>query len=118
MKRRKLEKKVGRLEALLRKGKKKLSKLKRKIKADSTAATKKKNRKSTKPLEAERASNEAALAERRTSDSRVEGTGRSKGTSQRKVKQTRSLTPEGRAKLSAAMKARWAAKRASATEKK
>ncbi|MDP9158602.1 MAG: hypothetical protein M3O09_00015 [Acidobacteriota bacterium] len=116
MKPKKLEKKVGRLEALLRKGKKKLSKLKRKIKAASKAATEKKNRKSTKCLEAEGASNEAALAlDRRASDSRVEGTRRSEGTSQRKVKQTRSLTPEGRAKLSAAMKARWAAKRAPAT---
>ncbi len=118
MKRNKLEKKVGRLEKLLRKGKKKLSKLKRKIKAASTAATQKQKRKSAKRLEAEGASNEAEMAsDRRTFPSQVERTRPSKATSQRKVIQTRSLTPEGRAKLSATMKARWAAKRASATVK-
>jgi predicted nucleic acid-binding Zn-ribbon protein len=91
MKAKTLKKKIRRLETRLREGPKKLAKLKRKlealVKANETAAKRK---------AAARAA-DARRAARRT-----------------KVKRTLNLSPERRAQLAEAMRARWAAKRASA----
>ena len=84
-----LRKKIRRLEARLREGPKKLSKLKRKLEAMAAAEARKAKRKA-----AARAGEAPQAAQ--------------------KGKRKHNLSPEGRAKLSAAMKARWAAKRAAA----
>ena len=88
MKPKNLSKKIRRLEARLQKGAKKLAKLKQKLEAAATAGVAKKKRKSDVQA------NKASAA--------------------KKVKRKLNLTPERRAELSAAMKARWAAKRAAA----
>ena len=88
MKPKNLSKKIRRLEARLQKGAKKLAKLKQKLEAAATAGVAKKKRKSAVQA------NKASAA--------------------KKVKRKLNLTPERRAELSAAMKARWAAKRAAA----
>ncbi|PYK07610.1 MAG: hypothetical protein DME66_00815 [Verrucomicrobia bacterium] len=88
MKRKNLSKKIRRLEARLQKGAKKLAKLKQKLEAAATAGVAKKGRKP------------AARAD--------------KASAAKKVKRKLNLTPERRAELAAAMKARWAAKRAAA----
>ena len=92
MKAKTLKKKIRRLETRLREGPKKLAKLKRKlealVKANETAAKRK---------AAARAADARRVA-RRT-----------------KVKRTLNLSPERRAQLAEAMRARWAAKRAAAT---
>jgi hypothetical protein len=85
VKRKKLSKKIRRLEARLQKGTKKLAKLRRKLEAVAASGTAKKKRKS------------AAIEERSVA---------------KKAKRKLNLTPERRAQLAAAMKARWAAKRA------
>jgi hypothetical protein len=85
VKRKKLSKKIRRLEARLQKGAKKLAKLRRKLEAIAASGTAKKKRKS------------AAIEERSVA---------------KKAKRKLNLTPERRAQLAAAMKARWAAKRA------
>jgi predicted RNase H-like nuclease (RuvC/YqgF family) len=83
-----LKKRIRRLEARLQKGAKKLAKLKRKLETAETTAG------------AEGQSKVAASV---------------KGPSApRKVKRKLNLTPERRAQLAAAMKARWAARRAAA----
>ncbi len=120
MKRKKLDKKIRQLESLVRKVTNKLSKLKRKLKAVATAAGNKQNRKSVNRLGGDGRSIKSAkrskLASRyRTSKSQVERIGATEGRGKAKVKPKRSMTPEGRAKLAAGMKARWAAKRAAAT---
>ena len=98
MKSKTLKKKIRRFETRLQDGPKKLAKLKRKLEAqlaaDAAKARKKAAAKAAKP-----------------------GAGPSvvKGPSAPiKVKKKLNLSPERRAQLSAAMKARWAAKRASA----
>jgi alkylhydroperoxidase family enzyme len=88
MKPKNLSKKIRRLEARLQKGTKKLAKLKQKLEAAATAGVAKKKRKSA--VRADKAS----VA--------------------KKVKRKLNLTPERRAELAAAMKARWVAKRAAA----
>ena len=88
MKRKNLSKKIRRLEARLQKDAKKLAKLKQKLEAAATAGVAKKGRKP------------AARAD--------------KASAAKKVKRKLNLTPERRAELAAAMKARWAAKRAAA----
>jgi hypothetical protein len=88
MKPKNLSKKIRRLEARLQKGTKKLAKLKQKLEAAATAGVAKKKRKSA--VRADKAS------------------------AAKKVKRKLNLTPERRAELAAAMKARWVAKRAAA----
>jgi hypothetical protein len=88
MKPKNLSKKIRRLEARLQKGAKKLAKLKQKLEAAAAASAAKKKRKSV------------ARAD--------------KASAAKKVKRKLNLTPERRAELAAAMKARWAAKRAAA----
>jgi chromosome segregation ATPase len=87
MKLKNLRKKIRRLEARLREGPKKLAKLKEKLESVTTARMEKPARKS-------------ADAERQSAA--------------KKVKRKLNISPERRAQLSAAMKARWAAKRAAA----
>jgi hypothetical protein len=89
MKLKNLTKKIRRLEARLLKDAKKLAKLKRKRGAATTTRAK------TKP----RGQSVAAVQE---------------PSGAKKVRRKLNLTPERRAKLAAAMKARWAAKRAAA----
>ena len=89
MKLKNLRKKVRRLETRLQEGPKKLAKLRRKLEAVAASRVAKKKRKS------------AAIEERSVA---------------KKMKKKLNLTPERRAQLAAAMKARWAAKRAAAGE--
>ena len=91
MKAKTLKKKIRRLETRLREGPKKLAKLKRKLEALVKA-----NEAAAKRKAAARAAAERRAA-RRT-----------------KVKRTLNLSPERRAQLAEAMRARWAAKRAAA----
>jgi hypothetical protein len=82
-----LRKKIRRLEARLQRGAKKLAKLKRKLETAETATG----------------------AEGQSKVASVKGP-----SAPRKVKRKLNLTPERRAQLAAAMKARWAARRAAA----
>jgi len=91
MKLKTLKKKIRRLEARLQEGPKKLAKLKGKL-AAKAAATRKKNRGST-------------------AKSQVTPAG-AQGAAPKKVKRKLNLSPERREQLAAAMRARWAAKRA------
>jgi hypothetical protein len=91
MKLKTLKKKIRRLEARLQEGPKKLAKLKGKL-AAKAAATRKKNRSST-------------------AKSQVTPAG-AQGAAPKKVKRKLNLSPERREQLAAAMRARWAAKRA------
>jgi hypothetical protein len=106
MKVKNLRKKIRRLEARLQEGEKKLAKLKRKLEALPTAdAGKKKS--------AVRAGKvRPAVKSSRSVKPQVKPAG-----AQRRTKRKRklNLSPERRAQLAAAMKARWAVKRA-ATE--
>jgi biopolymer transport protein ExbB/TolQ len=86
-----LRKKIRRLETRLREGPKKLARLKRKLEAQVRA-------------------DEAAA--RRKAAARVAAARRA--ARRKKVKRTLNLSPERRAQLADAMRARWAAKRAAA----
>lgn len=88
MKLKKLKKKIQRLEKRMREGPEKLASLRRKLQQAETA----------KALKAARKSAARATA--------------SAGEKSRKPKRKLNLSPERRAQLAAAMKARWAAKRA------
>jgi hypothetical protein len=113
MKRKNLSKKIRRLEARLQKGANKLAKLKLKLEMAATAGTAKKKRKSGaragKAREAVEASRSLTPQPQVKPVESVKGQGAAK-----KVKRKLNLTSERRAQLSAAMKARWAAKRATA----
>ena len=105
MKLKNLRKKIRRLEARLRDGPKKLAKLKRKLEALEAAKARKAQKKAAA----------RAVARQTTSTQKKQAKPVSaKGTSARKVKRKLNLSPERRAQLAAAMKARWAAKRAAA----
>ena len=96
MKLKSLKKKIRRMEKRLQEGPKKLAKLKQKLQAAEAAKTAKARKKSaaraadkpSKPIEAK------------------------KSVAGKKMKKKLNLSPERRAQLAAAMKARWAAKRA------
>jgi predicted RNase H-like nuclease (RuvC/YqgF family) len=89
MKLKNLRKKIRRLEKRLKEGPKKLAKLKQKLEA----------------AEAGKALKGKGKSPAQTTEATKPGTAR-------KVKRKRNLSPERRAQLSAAMKARWAARRA------
>ena len=112
-----LKKRIRRLEARLQKGAKKLAKLKGKLEAASTATAGKtkatstasaekarKNSNATVPMQKKRRSGGDVKSGSTVKEPRVAG----------KKKRKLNLTPERRAQLAAAMKARWAAKRAAA----
>ncbi len=113
-----LKKRIRRLEARLQKGAKRLAKLKGKLEAASTAA--KTKAKSATPAEkVSKTSNASAPIQKKKQRSALKGDvkpgsavkePRVAGKKKRKL----NLTPERRAQLAAAMKARWAAKRAAA----
>jgi chromosome segregation ATPase len=101
MKLKKLKKKIQQLENRLREGPEELARLKRKLQQAESA----------KALKAARRSAARATASAREKFGEPT-TGAKKPSGARKVKRKLNLSPERRAQLSAAMKARWAAKRA------
>jgi hypothetical protein len=96
MKLKNLKKKIQRLEKRLREGPKKLAKLKQRLQAGETAKTAKAKKRSA-----------ARAAAKAHKPIEVKKSGDVK-----KAKKKLNLSPERRAQLAAAMKARWAAKRA------
>jgi len=111
-----LTKKIQRLEARLQKGAKKLLSLKEKLKtAEAARLAKTKRKRAARAREALIPVRVAALQKsqrRLTAKSAPKPAGVSERISIKEVKKKRRITPERRAQLSAAMKARWAAKRA------
>jgi predicted RNase H-like nuclease (RuvC/YqgF family) len=112
-----LQKKIRRLEARLQKGEKKLARLKQKLGAAETRAAAKPKGKSTGVTQ--KASNASGSIDKNKKRSplktgvkpaaNVQGSGSAKS-----AKRKLNLTPERREQLAAAMRARWAAKRAAA----
>jgi len=108
MKPKNLSKKIRRLEVRLQKGAKKLAKLKQKLEAAAAAsAAKKKTKSAVRAREVRKKVKSSGRAEKKTAAIKRPST-------VKKVKIKLNLTPERRAQLAAAMKARWAAKRATA----
>jgi len=101
MKRKSLEKRIQRLEKRLRDGPKKLAKLKRKLQAKIAAEAKEARRKSR----ARRRRMQTSASE---AGKEADGANKPAPKAKRKL----NLSPERRAQLAEAMKARWAAKRA------
>jgi hypothetical protein len=100
MKLKTLNKKIRRLETRLLEGPKKLAKLKGKLAALLTANTAKARKKP-----------KARVTSASTAKSQVKPAG-AQGAAPKKVKRKLNLSPERREQLAAAMRARWAAKRA------
>jgi hypothetical protein len=112
-----LKKRIRRLEARLQKGAKKLAKLKGKLEAASTATAAKTKATSTASAEKARKSSNATVPiqkKRRAAGDVKPGSTVKEPRVAGKRKRKLNLTPERRAQLAAAMKARWAAKRAAA----
>jgi hypothetical protein len=113
-----LKKRIRRLEARLQKGAKKLAKLKGKLEAASTATAAKTKATSTASAEKARKSSNATVLiqkkKRRSAGDVKPGSTVKEPRVAGKKKRKLNLTPERRAQLAAAMKARWAAKRAAA----
>ena len=112
-----LQKKIRRLEARLQKGEKKLATLKQKLGAAETRAAAKPKSKST--ARAKKAGKASASIDKKKdhvpSKAGVKSAATGKGSGAAKsAKRKLNLTPERREQLSAAMRARWAAKRAAA----
>jgi chromosome segregation ATPase len=100
-----LKKRIRRLEARLQKGEKKLARLKEKLgTAQARAAAKPRKKPTTR-------SQKAKLAFKTDEKS---GSPAKKSAVAKKAKRKLNLTPERREQLAAAMRARWAAKRAAA----
>jgi hypothetical protein len=116
MKPKNLSKKIRRLEARLQKGAKKLAKLKQKLEAVTKAGVAKKKRKSAaRAAETRKRANTSGRTEkkkRRLTPTQTRLRAANRPSAERNGKKKRNLTPERRAQLAAAMKARWAAKRA------
>ena len=115
-----LKKRIRRIEARLQKGAKKLAKLKRKLEAAETVAATKTKRKPVALYEkAARTSDASARIHEKkqplATQPQVKSAASVKEPSAaKKPKRKLNLTPERRAQLAAAMKARWAVKRAAA----
>ena len=107
MKLKTLKKKIRRLETRLLEGPKKLAKLKGKLEALVKANAAKARKKST-------AQAAAARKEKRrsTAKSQAKPAAAKRAAAPKKVKRKLNLSPERREQLAAAMRARWAAKRA------
>ena len=101
MKLKKLKKKIQQLEKRLREGPEKLASLKRKLQQAESAKALKAARRS--------AARATASAGKKSQPPTI---GAKKPSSAKKAKRKLNLSPERRAQLAAAMKARWAAKRA------
>lgn len=109
MKLKNLRKKVRRLEARLREGPKKLARLKKKL----DALTAEKARKAQKKAAARAVARQTVTSSAAPPKKNVKPAVATKsGPAPKKVKRKLNISPERRAQLSAAMKARWAAKRA------
>jgi hypothetical protein len=106
MKLKTLRKKIRKLEARLQEGPTKLAKLKRKLEAMAKAQARKAKTKS--------AARGAAARRTPKASAPVKTAGAKKRSPVTKVKRKLNLSPERRAQLAAAMKARWAAKKAAA----
>lgn len=102
MKPKKLRKKIQQLEKRLREGPEKLARLKRKLQQAESA----------RALKAARKSAARATAPRPAGKSPAQTAEAKKPSGTKKAKRKLNLSPERRAQLSAAMKARWAARRA------
>ena len=116
MKLKNLRKKIRRLEARLQEGPTKLAKLKRKLEALAAAKARKAQKKAAARAVARQTAKSSTPTrkekQRSTVNLQVKPV-RAKGpTAARKVKRKLNLSPERRVQLVAAMKARWAAKRA------
>jgi hypothetical protein len=108
MKLKNLRKKVRRLEARLQAGPKKLARLKRKLDAmEAAKARKARNKAAARAVARQTIKPSTAPKKKSASPATVKSPGAAK-----KVKRKLNISPERRAQLSAAMKARWAAKRA------
>jgi hypothetical protein len=105
MKLKTLKKKIRRLETRLQEGPKKLAKLKGKLAALVKANAAKAKKKSTA-----RAAGASKQKPNLTAKSQVKAD--ANGSAPKKVKRKLNLSPERREQLAAAMRARWAAKRA------
>ncbi len=103
MKLKTLKKKIRRLETRLREGPKKLAKLKGKLAALMTANAAKAKKKSTAGTAVARKKKQSSTAKSQVEPAK---------TAPKKVKRKLNLSPERREQLAAAMRARWAAKRA------
>lgn len=119
MKLKNLKKKIRRLEARLQEGPKKLAKLKRKLAAATAASAEKARRKAAAHARAAlQPVKPATTTQKKRVPSKAKAPTKPAGAkapdTARKVKKKLNLSPERRAQLSAAMKARWAAKRAAA----
>ena len=119
MKLKNLRKKIRRLETRLQEGPKKLAKLRRKLEAMAAAAAIKAKRKSVARTRAARPAGKSSTPTRKkgrrfTAKPQVKPMGAKRRTVAKKAKRKLNLSPERRAQLAAAMKARWAAKRAAA----
>jgi hypothetical protein len=111
MKLKTLKKKIRRLETRLQEGPRKLAKLKRKLEAAVEAnAAKARSEAVARAAQPRRPVQASPQAQTKTSRAKPAGE-KARGTA-KKVKRKLNLSPERRAQLSAAMKARWAAKRA------
>src|ERR1044071_1292175 len=111
MKLKNLKKKIRRLEARLKEGPKKLAKLKRKLEAITAAKARKVQKRAAARAVARQSI--STQEEQRQSKANLQLKPVStKGNAARKLKRKSNLSPERRAQLAAAMKARWAAKRA------
>ena len=120
MKLKTLRKKIRRLEIRLQGGPKKLAKLKRKLEAQVTANAAKAKRKAAARARRARPTVKPSQPTQKkslrpTAKPQAKPAANMRGpTAAPKVKRKLNLSPERRAQLAAAMKARWAAKRAAA----
>ena len=122
MKLKTLKKKIRKLEARLKEGPTKLAKLKRRLEAMTKANAMKARRKvaARAPEARERAKSLTPMQKEKggvTAQPPVRTAGTKRRSAAKKVKRKLNLSPERRAQLAAAMKARWAAKRAAAEVK-
>jgi hypothetical protein len=112
MKLKNLRKKIRRLEKRLREGRKKLVKLRRKLEAMEAEKPLKAARRSAAHATAPRPTAKPSTSVKRKSPTQIAEA--KKSASVKKAKKKLNLSPERRAQLAAAIKARWAAKRAAA----
>src|SRR5437016_8486755 len=111
MKLKNLRQKIQRLDKRLQEGPKKLAKLKQKLQQAEAAKAMKAARKSAARATAARPAGKPSVrVEKKSTAQKAEP----KKPRARKAKRKLNLSPERRAQLAAAMKARWAAKRADA----
>lgn len=112
MKLKTLKKKIRKLEARLQEGPAKLARLKRKLAAATIANAKKAKKKAAARAPAESLTPIQKRKGGPTGQPPVKSAAAKRRSPAKKEKRKLNLTPERRAELAAAMKARWAAKRA------